>query len=90
MAGLDEIMGRLGYSKQEINAIYEKMADLSPAQFVKMYRQNDIVSRIYDLMPSPEHGKDAINLSDERAKELIDVFNTRLNSMIEEAKNFGN
>ena len=89
MGGLDDIMGRLGYSRQEINAIYEKIADLSPAQFVRMYRQNDIVSRIYDLMPSPEHGKEAINLSDERAKELIDVFNTRLNTMIEEAKNFG-
>lgn len=90
MSGLDDIMQRLGYSKGEINGLYEKMADLTPAQFVKMYRQNDIISRIYDLIPSPEHGKEAINLSDERAKELVDAFVSRLDTMIDEAKNFGN
>lgn len=89
LAGIDDIMGRLGYSKQEINALYNKMSDLTPAQFLKIYRQNDIIGRLYDLIPSPEHGKEAINLSDDRARELIDVFLSRFDSMVEEAKNFG-
>ena len=89
LGGLDDLMNKLGYSKQEINALYEKMGDLSPAQFVKMYRQNDIINRIYDLLPSPEHGKEAINLSDDRARELIDEFISRFDNMVEEAKNFG-
>ena len=89
LAGIDDVMGRLGYSKEEINALYEKMSDLSPAQFVKMYRQNDIINRIYDLLPSPEHNKEAINLSDDRAKELIDAFLDRFDNMVIEAKNFG-
>lgn len=89
LSGIDDIMSRLGYSKQEINSLYEKMADLTPAQFVKMYRQNDIIGRLYDLIPSPEHGKEAINLSDDRAKELIDSFLSRFDNMVEEAKNFG-
>lgn len=89
MSGIDDVMGRLGYSKEQINLLYEKMADLSPAQFVKMYRQNDIIGRLYDLIPSPEHGKEAINLSDERARELIDAFLARFDTMVDEAKNFG-
>lgn len=89
LAGIDDVMGRLGYSKEEINALYEKMSDLSPAQFVKMYRQNDIINRIYDLIPSPEHNKEAINLSDDKARELIDAFLSRFDTMVEEAKKFG-
>lgn len=89
LSGIDDVMGRLGYSKEQINALYEKMSDITPAQFVRMYRQNDIIGRLYDLIPSPEHGKEAINLSDEKARELIDVFLTRFDTMVDEAKNFG-
>lgn len=89
LSGIDDVMGRLGYSKEQINALYEKMSDVTPAQFVKMYRQNDIIGRLYDLIPSPEHGKEAINLSDDKARELIDVFLARFDTMVDEAKNFG-
>lgn len=86
MSGLDDVMGRLGYSKAEINAIYAKLNDLSPAEFVKFYRANDYIKRIYDLIPSPEHGKKVINLSDKKAKELVDNFIKKFDSDLEKLK----
>lgn len=89
MGGIDDIMGNLGYSKQEINALYAKLNNLTPAQFVKMYRQNDIIGRLYDLIPSPAHGKEAINLNDRDARVLIDNFLNNFDSMVDEAMQFG-
>ena len=72
LSGVEQMMKNLGYSEKEINKLYENIGNISPAQFVKMYRRSDVIAKIYDIIPSPEHGKSAINTSDEEAKGLID------------------
>lgn len=89
MGGFDDVMSRLGYTKAEINSMYEKLGELSPAQFVKLYRSDDRIKRIYDLMPSPEHNKQAINLEDSKARALIDNFLKDLDTSIATIKSTG-
>lgn len=72
LSGVEQMMKNLGYSEKEINKLYENISNISPAQFIKMYRRSDVIAKIYDIIPSPEHGKSAINTSDEEAKGLID------------------
>lgn len=72
LSGVEQMMKNLGYSEKEINKLYENIGNISPAQFIKMYRRSDVIAKIYDIIPSPEHGKSAINTSDEEAKGLID------------------
>ena len=82
LSGVEEVMRRLGYDEKTISQMYEKLSNVSPAQFVKMYRQNDIIARIYDMLPSPEHGKEKINTDDETAREYINKFNKEFDDMI--------
>lgn len=74
LSGVEKAMEQLGYDKKSISKLYEKMANISPAQFIKMYRKSDLIARLYDIIPSPEHGKGAINTGEEEAKQLIDKF----------------
>lgn len=86
LSGVEDVMRRLGYDDRVISVFYEKMANLSPAQFIKMYRQNDIIARIYELVPSPKQGRNSINTDDDSAKNFIEKFirnfdNMKLKSM---------
>ncbi len=74
LSGVEQVMKNLGYSEKEISKLYENMGNITPAQFIKMYRKSDLIAKIYDIIPSPEHGKKVINTSDEEAKDLIDNF----------------
>lgn len=74
LSGVEQVMKNLGYSEKEISKLYENMGNITPAQFIKMYRKSDLIAKIYDIIPSPEHGKKVINTSDEEARDLIDNF----------------
>ena len=86
LSGVTDIMGKLDIDKETIDAIYDKISELTPAQFFKMYHDDDTIDRIYDLIPSPEHGKGIINTNDKDAKEVIDKFIANIDSIIENAK----
>lgn len=74
LSGVEQIMKQVGFDSKEINQFYEKMSNISPAQFIKMYRKHDVVGRIFDMLGSPATGKSSINTSDEDARIIIDKF----------------
>lgn len=82
LSGVEDVMKRLGYDEKTIASLYEKMGNISPAQFIKLYRQSDLIARIYDIIPSPEHGKNIINTGDDQAKKYIDKFLNEFEEMV--------
>lgn len=82
LSGVEDVMRRLGYDERFISRFYEKMANISPAQFIKMYRKSDLIARIYEMVPSPEHGRDKINTDDDTAKEYIEQFMKEFDNMM--------
>lgn len=86
LSGLEQAMKQLGYDEKAISRLYEKMGNISPAQFIKMYRKNDLIARLYDIIPSPEHGKSAVNTGDDDAKKLIDRFINNFEKEMRESK----
>lgn len=72
LSEVEKIMKITGIDKETRQKFFEKMSNLTPAEFVKMYRANDIINRIYDILPSPENGPGKLNTSDEDAKGLIE------------------
>lgn len=86
MSGITDIMNVLGYDKDTIDMLINKVSELTPAQFFKMYHENDVIDRIYDMIESPEHGKTAINTNDEDAERIINQLVENIDSLIEKAK----
>lgn len=84
LSGVEDVMRRLGYDERFISRFYEKMGNISPAQFIKMYRKSDLIARIYEMVPSPEHGRDKINTDDDTAKEYIEQFMKEFDDMMRE------
>lgn len=86
LSGVTDIMKLQGYDDETIDIFLNKISELTPAQFFKMYRENDVIDKIYDIIPSPEHGKGIINSKDKDAQAAIDKLLIDLDSMIEKAK----
>ena len=74
LSELEDIMKMAGVSDTQRRKLYDKMSDLTPAQFVKMYRKSDLINRIYDLVISPSHGEKRLITDDEDARRLVDAF----------------
>lgn len=86
MNEVENIMRYLGYSNKEINSFFKGFDELTPEQFLKMYRQNALVSRIYELyIPSREEGF-TLSTTEDDAKDLINTFIAEKQEMIEKAK----
>lgn len=86
LSGVTDIMELQGYDEETINMVYDKISELTPAQFFKMYHENDVIDKIYDIIPSPEHGKGVINSKDKDAQNAIEKFLKNLDTMVKEAK----
>lgn len=86
LSGVTDIMKMQGYDQETIDMVYAKVAELNPAQFFKMYHDNDVIDKIYDIIPSPEHGKGVLNTKDKDAQATIEKFLRDLDSMVEKAK----
>lgn len=69
---VDTVMKNTGYSTQTRDAFFAKLMDLSPAQFVKMYRNSDLINRVYELVPSPPHEASQMNTDEEDARNILD------------------
>lgn len=85
LGGVEDVMRRLGYDEKTISQLYEKMGNISPAQFIKMYRKSDLIARIYEMIPSPEHGKDKINTDDKTANGYINKFMKEFDDMLKDS-----
>lgn len=86
LGGVEDIMDMLGYDKKTINTLYDKLEELTAAEFIKLYQESDLINRIYELIPSPEHGRGKLNTDDENAKEIIDKLLSDVDGMVEEVK----
>jgi len=86
LGGVEDIMDMLGYDKKAINALYDKLEELTAAEFIKLYQESDLINRIYELIPSPEHGRGKLNTDDENAKEIINKLLSDVDGMVEEVK----
>lgn len=86
LKGVTDIMELQGYDDDTINMIYDKVSELTPAQFFKMYHENDVIDKIYDLIVSPNHKGAAINTQDQDAKNAVTRFLKDLDLMVEKAK----
>jgi hypothetical protein len=86
MNEVEIIMRNLGYDNKSINKFFEGFDALTPRQFLNMYRQNSIISRIYELYIPNTDGTFELSTSEEDAKDLIDTFMEQKDEMIMKAK----
>ncbi|MBR5795283.1 MAG: hypothetical protein IKY26_04010 [Erysipelotrichaceae bacterium] len=87
LSGVEKVMKDAGYDEKTINNFYEKVSKISPAQFVKMYRQNDLIAKLYSIIPSPPNKRSAINVGNKEAHKLIDNFMKNFDVMAMKAAN---
>lgn len=86
MNEVELIMRNLGYDNKTINKFFEGFNELSPRQFLTMYRQSQLVSRIYELyIPTRDHSF-RLSTTEEDAKDLINTFMVEKDEMIKKAK----
>lgn len=79
------IMRHLGYDEKTIDKFFEGMDELTPTEFLTMYRQNKIISRLYELY-IPKRGEWSLSTSGDDAKEQIEKFMRKKDEMIAKAK----
>lgn len=86
MNEVELIMRNLGYDNKTINKFFEGFNELTPRQFLTMYRQSQLVSRIYELyIPTKDHSF-RLSTTEEDAKDLINTFMVEKDEMIKKAK----
>lgn len=86
MNEVELIMRNLGYDNKTINKFFEGFNELTPRQFLTMYRQSQLVSRIYELyIPTKDHSF-KLSTTEEDAKNLINTFMDERDEMIKKAK----
>lgn len=86
MNEVELIMRNLGYDNRTINKFFEGFNELTPRQFLNMYRQSALVSRIYELyIPTKDHSF-KLSTTEEDAKDLINTFMVEKDEMIKKAK----
>lgn len=86
MSEVELIMRNLGYDNKTINQFFEGFSELTPRQFLNMYRQSALVSRIYELyIPTTDHSF-KLSTTEDDAKELINTFMIEKDELISKAK----
>lgn len=86
MKEVETIMRHMGYGNDTINRFFDGFGDLTPRQFVTMYRQNSIISRIYELYLPSRDGDFRLSTDEEDAENLLDTFMQQKDEMIAKAK----
>lgn len=86
MNEVEIIMRNLGYDNSTINKFFEGFNELTPRQFLNMYRQSALVSRIYELYIPTKDSSFKLSTTEEDAKELINTFMIEKDEMIAKAK----
>ena len=86
MTEVEQIMRRLGYDNKTINKFFDGFNELTPRQFLTMYRQSNLVSRIYELYIPTREGDFKLSTTEDDAKDLINTFMIEKDEMIAKAK----
>ena len=82
---VEQTMKLTGIPRETRNKFFDKMSNLTPAEFVKMYRDSGLVGRVYELIVSPKEGPAFVNTSDEDAELLINELIENFDNIKEEA-----
>lgn len=82
---VENAMKTLGYDMKTRDAFFAKLVNLTPAQFTKIYRNSDLINRIYDLIPSPKSGEMRLNTDEEDARSIIDELISNFDKIKNEA-----
>ena len=80
------IMRNMGYDNKTIDKFFEGFDSLTPEQFITMYRENTLISRIYELYIPTSDGEFQLSTSEEDAKDMIDTLIKEKDEMIKRAK----
>ena len=88
MSEVETIMRTLGYDNAQIKEFFSGFEELTPRQFIALYRQSALVSRIYELYIPTKDGSFRLSTSDEDARSLIETFNEEKRDLIEKAKQY--
>lgn len=83
---VEVIMRYMGYDDKTIDKFFEGFKDLTPEQFIMMYRENSIISRIYELYVPSKDGNFKLSTSEEDAHNLIDTMISERDQMIDRVK----
>lgn len=86
MKEVEMIMRTLGYDNKTIDKFFEGFDQLSPQQFLTMYRQSSLVSRLYELYIPTKDNTFKLSTTEDDAKELINTFMLEKDELIENAK----
>lgn len=86
MNEVETIMRHLGYGNKDIDEFFEGFDKLTPQQFVTMYRQNAIVSRIYELYIPTNDRSFKLSTTEDDARALLETFSLEKDELIEKAK----
>ena len=75
LSEVEAVMKRTGFTEEEIDEIYNKFKKLDPDQFLKMYEESSLISRVYDLADSPkyEHGM-VLNTTPKKARKILEAL----------------
>lgn len=80
------IMRNLGYDAKSINKFFEGFDELTPRQFLTMYRQNPLISRLYELYIPTKDKSFRLSTTEDDARELLDTFMQEKEEIIRKAK----
>lgn len=86
MNEVEVIMRNLGYDNKTINEFFEGFNELTPRQFLTMYQQSALVSRIYELYIPTRDGDFRLSTTEDDAKELINTMMLEKDELIKKAK----
>lgn len=84
---IEQSMRMVGYSEESINSLFKQFKGLTPAQFHELYRTNDYIKRIYELVNSPVFTSEKeLTLEPDDAVELIEALREQAPSEIARVK----
>lgn len=86
LSEVEFVMGNVGIDTETINKFMNNFKVLTPEEFIYLYNNSDLISRIYDLADSPTLGGIKLNTSVEDAEELINNLLQEQDSLIKQAQ----
>lgn len=86
MNEVEKIMRILGYDEGIIDEFFESFNELSPQQFLNLYRSSDLIARIYELYLPTNDIDFKLSTSEEDAKSMINTLIEEKDEIINKAK----
>lgn len=71
---VETAMRTTGFSNTQINSVFKELKKLNPSEFHQWYESNDLIKRIYELVPSDPYGTNKLTTSEDDARDLLDDF----------------